>query len=238
MNRQTNRHRGPALLAASLLASSVALSPAFAAPSAAARAPLAPSCELVPGAKQRYDLHLSGFPAHQSVRIQGKSSFRTVVDGQGELSRQGLRYGPYSVDYRMSGSQKTWHVTCSTPPREKPGGGKGNVKVTKVEVLTLTKNGSVVDCTKPPRLEFDGKISATGQGKVRYYWTYASSADPIDPGTARFTPGTTSVSLLKVVNGSVMANTTTVSAYVTLHVPDQNMSARSDQVTVTCAKQP
>ncbi|KOU13789.1 hypothetical protein ADK52_38110 [Streptomyces sp. WM6372] len=249
MNRQTNRYRyrGLVLLAAPLLASSVALTPAFAAQgrtaaAGAARAPVAPSCELTPGSgggkpgdSLRYDLHLSGFAPNQSVRVEGKSSFRTTVDGAGSLDRQGVRYGTYGVSYRESGSQQGKHVSCTTPPREqKPGSGKGSVQVTKVEVLTLTKSGSTVDCTKPPKLEFDGKITGTGQGKVRYFWTYASSADPISSGTAEFTPGTTSVSLFKVVEGSVMANTKTVSAFVTLHVPDFNMTARSENVQVTC----
>ncbi|WP_327280441.1 MULTISPECIES: hypothetical protein [unclassified Streptomyces] len=250
MNRQTNRHRGLVLLAAPLLASSVVLSPAFAAQggavaAGAARVPSAPSCELVPGdtgkpgGNVRYDLHLSGFPANQSVRVQGKSSFRAMVDGQGALTRQGLRYGTYGVGYRESGSQQGKHVDCVTPPREKPGGGKGNVKVTKVEVLALTKNGSVVDCTTPPKIEFDGKITGTGTGKVNYYWTYNSSADPIASGTVEFTPGTTSHSLFKVVDGQVMANTSsTVGTFLTLHVPDQNMTGRSDTIVVNCAKQP
>ncbi|WP_406186938.1 hypothetical protein [Streptomyces sp. NBC_01006] len=234
------------LLAAPVLASSVALTPAFAAQgrtaeSAAARAPMAPSCELTPGSgggspggNTRYDLHLSGFTPNQSVRVEGKSSFRATVNGEGALDRQGVRYGSYGVSYREGGSKQGKHVACVTPPREKPGSGKGNVQVTKVEVLTLTKSGSTVDCTKPPKLEFDGKITGTGQGKVRYFWTYASSADPISSGTAAFTPGTTSVSLFKVVEGSVMANTKTVSAFVTLHVPEFNMTARSENVTVTC----
>ncbi|MFD5510344.1 hypothetical protein [Streptomyces sp. NPDC059761] len=234
------------LLAAPVLASSVALAPAFAAQgrtaaAGAARAPMAPSCELTPGSgggnpggNMRYDLHLSGFAPNQSVRVEGKSSFRTTVDGAGSLDRQGVRYGTYGVSYREGGSKQGKHVACVTPPREKPGSGKGNVQVTKVEVLTLTKSGSTVDCTEPPKLEFDGKITGTGQGKVRYFWTYASSADPISSGTAAFTPGTTSVSLFKVVEGSVMANTKTVSAFVTLHVPDFDMTARSENVTVTC----
>ncbi|MFI6144672.1 hypothetical protein [Streptomyces sp. NPDC051109] len=237
------------LLAAPLLASSLALTPAFAAQgrtagAGAARAPMAPSCELTPrsgggnpGGKMGYDLHLSGFAPNQSVRVEGKSSFRTTVDDTGSLDRQGVRYGTYTVSYRESGSRQGKHIDCATPSREKPGDGKGDVKVTKVEVVTLTKSGSTVDCTSPPKLEFDGKITATGQGKVRYFWTYASSADPISSGTAEFTPGITSVSLLKVVEGSVMANTPTVSAFVTLHVPDFNMTAQSETVHVTC-KQP
>ncbi|MFK0044163.1 hypothetical protein ACIQU4_08645 [Streptomyces sp. NPDC090741] len=234
------------LLAAPVLASSVALTPAFAAQGrtagpAAARAPMAPSCELTPGSgggnpggNMRYDLHLRGFAPNQSVRVEGNSSFRTTVDGAGSLDRPGVRYGTYGVGYREGGSKQGKRVACVTPPREKPGSGKGNVQVTKVEVLTLTKSGTTVDCTKPPKLEFDGKITGTGQGKVRYFWTYASSADPISSGTAAFNPGTTSVSLLKVVEGSVMANTKTVSAFVTLHVPEFNMTARSENVNVTC----
>ncbi|MFI1147514.1 MULTISPECIES: hypothetical protein [Streptomyces] len=251
MNRQTNRYRGLMLLAAPLLASSVALTPAFAAQgraagAGAARAPMAPSCELTPsgdgqsGGKStvRYDLHLSGFPANQPVHVQGKSSFRGTVDGEGSLERQGVRYGTYGVGYRDGGSKQGKHVDCSTPPREKPAGGKGNVQVTAVEVKALTKSGTVVDCTTPPKFEFDGKITGSGNGKVRYYWTYNSSADPISSGSAEFTPGIESVSLFKVVNGSAMANVDTVTVYLTLHVPDSNMTGRSENVTLTCAKQP
>ncbi|MFF4850772.1 hypothetical protein [Streptomyces sp. NPDC001194] len=251
MNRQTNRYRGLMILAVPLLASSVALTPAFAARgrtagAGAARAPMAPSCELIAGGggqsggkgNTRYDLHLSGFPANQSVHVQGKSSFRGTVDGSGSLDRRGVRYGTYGVGYRDAGSKQAKHVDCSTAPREKPGGGKGNVQVTKVEVKALTKSGTVVDCGTPPKFEFDGKITGSGNGKVRYYWTYNSSADPIASGSAEFTPGIESVSLFKAVNGSVLANTDTVTVYLTLHVPDSNLTGQSENVTLTCAKQP
>ncbi|MER7463009.1 hypothetical protein [Streptomyces sp. NPDC097981] len=246
MNRQTNRHRGFLLLAAPLLASSVALTPAFAAqgrPAEAEAAPggPAPSCELVasgtgqPGGAPRYDLRLSGFPANQSVRVESKtSSFRTTVDDQGGLTRQGVRYGMYTVSYRDSEMKQGKHVSCVTPPRQK--GGKGNVQVTKVEVINLTKSGGVVDCTKPAKVEFDGKITGSGQGDVRYYWTYASSADPLSSGSVTFTPGVTSHSIFNAVEISPQVNVSTVSVFVTLHVPDQNMSGRSEQVTLTCAK--
>lgn len=242
MNRKLNGHRLLTLLAAPLLVSSVALTPAFAAQSrTVAAAPASPSCKLVPdgtgepGGDRGYDLRLSGFPANQSVRVGGPSSFKTTVDGQGDLERQDVRYGKYNVSYKDPGGNQSKRVGCTTP-REKPGSGKQDVKVTNVQVKTLTKPGTVVDCTKSNKAEFDGVITATGQGKVDYYWTYASSADPHSSGSVTFTPGTTSHSLLKVVDVSGMVNVTSVSVFVTLHVPDQNMSARSEQVVLTCAK--
>ncbi|MEU8840473.1 hypothetical protein AB0D97_15280 [Streptomyces roseus] len=168
------------------------------------------------------------------MRVEGKSSFRASVGGDGSLDRQGVRYGTYGVAYRDSGSKQGKHVTCVTPPREEPGGGKGEVKVSKVEVVALTKSGTTVDCTTPPKFEFDGRITGSGKGGVRYYWTYNSSADPIASGTAEFTPGIVSVSLFKGVTGSVMANTSTVTVYLTLHVPDAGLSGRSESVTLTC----
>ncbi|MCY0950123.1 hypothetical protein [Streptomyces sp. H27-S2] len=185
MIRQTNRRRCLSLLAAPLLASSVALTPAFAAQGRAAgpgAAPSAPSCELVPGG--------GGKPG----------------------------------------------VTCAKPLPQKPGGGKGSVKVTKAEVVVLTPPGSVIDCSKGTTAEFDGKITATGPGKVRYYWTFASSSDPVSPGSADFAAGTGSRAVLHVVKVPGQANASTVSTFVTLHLPDQKMSARSAQVTFTCEK--
>ncbi|WCD83850.1 hypothetical protein KPP03845_100169 [Streptomyces xanthophaeus] len=243
MNRKLNGHRLLTALAAPLLVSSVALAPAFAAPgNSAAVAPTGPSCELVPngagdpGGDRGYDLRLSGFPANQSVRVEGpRSSFRATVDGQGSLDRQDVRYGKYSVNYRDGGENQRKRVGCATTG-QKPGSGKQDVKVTGVAVKTLTKPGTVVDCTKTNKAEFDGSITATGQGKVDYYWTYASSADPHSSGSVDFTSGTTGHSLLKVVDVSGMANVASVSVFVTLHVPDHNMSARSEQVVLTCAK--
>ncbi|EFL14838.1 predicted protein [Streptomyces sp. C] len=122
-----------------------------------------------------------------------------------------------------------------TPPRQKPDGGKqGKVQVTKVEVITLTKPGTAIDCTKPSRAEFDGKITGSGNGKVSYYWTYASSSEPFGSGTATFGPGVESVSLLKVIDFPPSVNGVSPSVFVTLHVG--SLSARSDQVTLTCAK--
>ncbi|WP_405980938.1 hypothetical protein [Streptomyces sp. NBC_00158] len=227
-----NRHRHLTLLAAPLLILSPA-AVALAPPAAAAPRPAA-SCELVAtgeGGSGPYTLVLEGFEPNQSVTINGPhTSQRTRVGDEGTLDKQGVGYGKYSVN------TKGKRTGCLTPPREKhDGGGKqGKVQVTKVEVLTLTKPGTVVDCTKPSRAEFDGKITGSGNGKVPYYWTYASSSDPFGSGTATFTPGISSVSLLKVVNLSPTVNGVSPTVFVTLHAGNQ--TARSDQVTLTCAK--
>ncbi|MET9605194.1 hypothetical protein ABZZ17_09015 [Streptomyces sp. NPDC006512] len=238
MNRQTNRHRFLLLLTAPLLASSVALTPAVAAQARPAEppaaAPAAPSCQLVPGGSGNpagaavYKLHLGGFPANQSVRVEGpKTSFQAKANGKGELDRQGLPHGTYKVSYQGK------RVTCATPPAQKPGG-KQDVKVSKVEVVILTPAGTAIDCSKPTTAEFDGKITATGPGKVRFYWTFASSSDPVSPGSVDFPAGTKTERLLHVVEVSPQANAPTISTFVTLHLPDQKMSARSGQVTFTC----
>ncbi|MCX5378662.1 hypothetical protein [Streptomyces sp. NBC_00091] len=234
-----NRHRHLTLLAAPLLASSVVLAPALAAPAASAALPAA-FCELVPGAsggqggETSYDLRLSGFAPGQSVTIDGpRTNLRTRVDDQGSFDKQDVRYGKYSV------SSKGGRIGCATPPREKHDGGSGKqkVQVTKVEVLTLTKSGTVVDCTKPVKAAFDGKITAVGKGDVRYFWTFASSNDRIGEGTVTFALGTTqSHSLLKVVE-LVSSNGNLVTTFVTLHVPSANMTERSEDVSLTCAPQ-
>ncbi|MDK9498288.1 hypothetical protein QEZ40_003239 [Streptomyces katrae] len=224
------RHRHLTLLAVPLLLSPAAA--ALASPASAAPLPAA-ACELVAtgeGGSGPYTLVLEGFEPNQSVTINGPQGSRhTRVGDEGTLDKQGVRYGQYSVN------AKGKRTTCLTPPREKPGGGKqGKVQVTKVEVFTLTKPGTVVDCSKPSRAEFDGKITGSGNGKVPYYWTFASSSDPYGSGTATFGPGVASVSLLKVIDFPPSANGVSPSVFVTLHVGD--MSARSDQVTLTCAK--
>ncbi|MFD7083840.1 hypothetical protein [Streptomyces sp. NPDC059918] len=42
------------------------------------------------------------------------------------------------------------------------------------------------------------------------------------------------MSLFKGVTGSVMANTSTVTVCLTLHVPDTGLTGRSESVTLTC----
>lgn len=110
------------------------------------------------------------------------------------------------------------------------------MRVTQLSVATLTEPGTTVDCSQPNKAEFDGKISGTGKGDVPSFWTFASSSDPIESGRAHFDPGTESVSLLKVVDLQPTVNGAPQSGFVTLHVPSANLTARSDQVTLTCAK--
>ncbi|MFD8980303.1 hypothetical protein [Streptomyces sp. NPDC059564] len=230
-----NRHSLLTLLAAPLLIAPAALTPAFAAPAAV---PAAASCELVAIGEDSYTLVLEGFAPGQSVTINGpRTNQRVQVGQEGSLQQDDARYGKYSVGFKTGGSGHGNRIGCLTPPRGKHdgGGGKGNVQVTKVEVFTLTKPGTVVDCTKPIKAEFDGKISGTGKGDVRYFWTFASSADPIQSGKVTFAPGTESHSLFVAVPLSVV-NNGSPSGFVTLHVPSANMTARSDQVTLTCAK--
>ncbi|MFF5702869.1 hypothetical protein ACFY7H_10245 [Streptomyces sp. NPDC012794] len=227
-----NQHRFLTLLAAPLLASSAVLTPASAAPAAA---PAVGSCELVAtgeGKDTSYDLVLEGFEPDQSVTINGpRTNQRARVDDEGALDKHDVRYGKYTV------SSKGSRIGCTTPPRgQQDGGEQGKVKVTKVEVVTLTKPGTVVDCSKPSRAEFDGRITGTGKGDVDYYWTFASSADPYAKGKAHFEPGIQSHSLLKVVNLPATVNGVSPSVFMTLHVPSAGLSARSDQVTLTCAK--
>ncbi|MEU3775590.1 hypothetical protein AB0F11_20685 [Streptomyces sp. NPDC032472] len=241
MNR--HRHRRLAFLAAPLLVSSVALAPAYAAPgrpSAAGARPV-PSCALVPndtgasGKNKGYDLHLSGFPAQQSVRIEGpKTALKTAVDDQGELVRQRVRYGTYQVSYRQEDAQQSVH--CETPPRKNQDGGKQTVKVTRIGIKTLTKD-QTVDCSTPQKAEFDGLIEVTGTGKVSWYWTLLSSADPIQQRSHTFEPGNTGHSDLLVVPAGTPTTASKAEVRVTLHVPKFNLVKESDLVTFTC-KQP
>ncbi|MET8754774.1 hypothetical protein ABZW32_32465 [Streptomyces sp. NPDC004667] len=233
-----NRHRLLTLLAAPLLAAP-AVTPAFAAPAPAApaAAPAAASCELVAtgeGGDTSYTLVLEGFDPGRSVTVNGPRGSRHVqIGAEGSLQQDNARYGRYSVAFKGN------RIDCLTPPRQKPdrGGGKqGKVQVTKVEITTLSKSGTAVDCSKPNRAEFDGRISGTGKGDVPYFWTFASSSDPIETGKAHFDPGIQSVSLFKAVDLPPTVNGDPQSGFVTLHVPSANLTARSDQVTFTCAK--
>ncbi|MFJ3877959.1 hypothetical protein ACIPW5_10910 [Streptomyces sp. NPDC090077] len=226
------RHRHLTLLAAPLLLSSAAV--AFASPAPAAPRPAA-SCELVAsgeGGGGPYTLVLEGFEPNQSVTINGPhTSRRTRVGDEGTLDQQGVGYGKYSV------TSKGKRTGCLTPPGGKhDGGGKqGKVQVTKVEVVTLTAQGTVVDCTKPSKVLFDGKITGTGVGEVPYFWTFASSPDVLSRGKAVFTPGTTGASVL-LATEFVSVNGNPPNAFVTLHVPSANMNAQSATLTLTCAK--
>ncbi|MFD5619648.1 hypothetical protein [Streptomyces yangpuensis] len=254
MNRHTDRHRRILLLAAPFLASAVGLGPAFAAqaqahapaqgrpPARTAAVPAAPVCELVvgggrPGGDARGRLHLGGFPANGAVRVDGpKTSFTATVNGKGELDRQGVSPGAYRVTYRAPGSQQAVRVTCAVAPADRRGGGKQTVKVTKVEVVVLTPPGTVVDCARPTTAEFDGKITATGPGRVRFHWTSGAGSGPVSPGSADFPAGTGTQVLLHVADVPARPNASTMTVSVTLHLPDQKMSARSGPVTFTCEK--
>ncbi|MFG2294758.1 hypothetical protein [Streptomyces sp. NPDC048603] len=117
------------------------------------------------------------------------------------------------------------------------GGAVQAVKVTKVEVVTLLKSGEAVECNgKPVAMAFDGKITATGPGTVRYHWTVGTGRAPVSPGSAAFGPGTATQVILQVFDLPAPKNAKAVSGYVTLHLPDQKKSARSEQVTFPCKK--
>ncbi|MGW2269764.1 hypothetical protein [Streptomyces yangpuensis] len=253
MNRHTDRHRRLLLLAAPFLASAVGIGPAFAARAPApaqtqerpaaepAAAPEAPVCELIagggPGGAARHRLHLGGFPANRAVRVDGpKTSFTATVNGKGELDRPGVSPGGYRVTYQARGSRQAVRLTCAVPPADQRGGGRQAVRVTKVEVVVLTPPGTAVDCARPTTAEFDGKITATGPGKVRFHWTFGAGPAPVSPGSADFPAGTSTQALLHVADVPPRPNATTMTVFVTLHLPDQKMSARSGPVAFTCEK--
>ncbi|MFF7296570.1 hypothetical protein [Streptomyces sp. NPDC008265] len=236
--RRRRRYLG--LGAAVLLAASMGIAPAAAstavAPAGPDAVPAAPSCRLLAGSGAKpagdasYKLHLGGFPAKQAVRVDGpRTSFRAAVNAKGELDRPGLRHGAYTVTYQNK------RVVCVVPPAQKPG--TGSAKVTKAEVVVLTPAGVSLDCTKPTTAEFDGKITATGPGKVRFHWTLSTSPAPTSPGTADFPAGSSTQTLLHVAEvPAAAASATKVTVYATLHLPDQKMTARSGPVTFTCTK--
>ncbi|MFI8362103.1 hypothetical protein ACIGD1_18260 [Streptomyces sp. NPDC085612] len=238
--RSRRRLRRLGLGVAALLAASLGIAPAAASavvvPAGPEAVPAAPSCRLLAGSGAKpagdasYKLHLGGFPAKQAVRVDGpRTSFRAAVNAKGELDRAGLRHGAYTVTYQNK------RVVCVVPPAQKPG--TGSVKVTKAEVVVLTPAGTAVDCTKPTTAEFDGKITATGPGKVRFHWTLSTSPAPTSPGTADFPAGSSTQTLLHVAEvPPAAAGATTVTVYATLHLPDQKMTARSGAVTFTCTK--
>ncbi|MER7000695.1 hypothetical protein [Streptomyces sp. NPDC000410] len=237
-----NRHSRPTLsLLAPVLASSLVLAPAVAAPGQAAEgaapvAPAAPACELVaspygtPGAEPTYDLMLSGFAGGQQVRINGPERSTITLGEEGTLKIQSVPYGSYRVSYEDERTGKNKRVTCDQPSRKKPGDGQQSVKVTRVEVFVLSP--TVVDCTKPQQVEFDGKITAEGRGKVAYHWTQQSDSTPVSPGTVEFSGTTKSHSILRVVK--LPANPLETRVSTALHA--QGMSSPVTEVRLTCAK--
>ncbi|QES49838.1 hypothetical protein DEJ50_20445 [Streptomyces venezuelae] len=179
-----NRNRRCALLAP-LLASAVALPPTAVAQAAAPdRAPAAPRCELkeirlgedpaeFDPEQIEYDLHLNGFPAKQSVRIDGpRTKLNAKVNGRGSLTREDVAYGVYRVTYDSRRAGDKVRVNCLAPPREVPGGVTGgDAKVTKVEITKVfTPQPTKVDCDVPNKVQLDGQITATGRGKVTFTW--------------------------------------------------------------------
>ncbi|WP_438309729.1 hypothetical protein ACSHWO_01690 [Streptomyces sp. HUAS TT3] len=116
-------------------------------------------------------------------------------------------------------------------------GVKQAVKVTKVEVVTLLKSGEAVECNGTPvAMAFDGKVTATGPGTVRYHWTVNASRARVSPGSFTFGAGTSTKVVLQVVDMPAPRNAKAVTGYVTLHLPDQKKSVRSEQVTFPCKK--
>ncbi|WP_435228549.1 hypothetical protein [Streptomyces sp. Tue6028] len=115
--------------------------------------------------------------------------------------------------------------------------GQQAVKVTKVEVVTLLKSGETVKCNGTPvAMAFDGKITAAGPGTVRYHWTVNTSRARVSPGSLAFGAGASTKVLLQVVDIPAPKNAKAVTGYVTLHLPDQKKSVRSQQVTFPCKK--
>ncbi|MFD7788876.1 hypothetical protein ACFV4Q_38220 [Streptomyces nojiriensis] len=116
-------------------------------------------------------------------------------------------------------------------------GVKQAVKVTKVEVVTLLKPGETVECNGTPvAMAFDGKVTATGPGTVRYHWTVNAGRARVSPGTFAFGVGTSTKVALQVVDMPAPKNAKAVTGYATLHLPDQKKSVRSEQVTFPCKK--
>ncbi|WP_030200251.1 hypothetical protein [Streptomyces sp. NRRL S-87] len=111
------------------------------------------------------------------------------------------------------------------------------VKVTKVEVVTLLKSGETVECNGTPvAMSFDGKITATGPGAVRYHWTVNTGRARVSPGTFSYGAGTSTKVSLLVADVPAPKGAKAVTGYVTLHLPDQKKSVRSEQVTFPCKK--
>ncbi|MEU6862002.1 hypothetical protein ABZ924_01795 [Streptomyces sp. NPDC046876] len=229
------KRRRRLLFLAPLLASSVAVTPAFAAVQPRAGEPAAvPAvglCALIahgPGVTV-YDLQLSGFPAGQSVKVEGpRTDSRVTVDDLGEFSKPDVPYGRYAVSFKDPEKNGWQRVQCQIPPREKAGG-KGNVKVTLVEIVDKTP-ATAVDCSKENEVVFEGKIHGAGKGKVGYYWLQFSSQDPVDPGTAEFNGQTEVVSVPRVVK--VAPNSIQRDIAATLHA--QNMTSEKLTVHLTC----
>ncbi|MEU8773357.1 hypothetical protein [Streptomyces sp. NPDC048606] len=111
------------------------------------------------------------------------------------------------------------------------------VKVTKVEVVTLLKSGETITCDGTPvAMAFDGKVTATGPGTVRYHWTVNTGRARVSPGTLVFGAGASTQVAFLVVDVPAPRKAKAVTGYVTLHLPDQGKSARGEQVTFPCKK--
>ncbi|MHA5054785.1 hypothetical protein [Streptomyces sp. SD15] len=168
-----NRHRRYALLAP-LLVSSVALPPTTAAqaapadrPPAALSAPAGPSCklEVAPGTKPvEFDLVLTGFKAGERVQIEGPKRFTGVINGQGKFDEENVPRGNYTV---ITGNKKTRNrIACEKPPRTPAAPA---LDVTDADAKAIAPTGPV-DCAKPQDVKFQGTLTGTGTGTVKYVW--------------------------------------------------------------------
>ncbi|MGW6858376.1 hypothetical protein [Streptomyces xanthophaeus] len=180
------RHHRFALLAAA----ACVLATAFAAPQAVA-AP-AGICALVKGEpgldkKSTYDLKLSGFDRGARVTISGGTSSQNVrVASNGKYVDEDVTYGTYTVKER---NRNTPPVTCSKVPEEPAGQADPQAKtadVTSVTAKYLGKQGDIGCIIFPDGVVpgFDGTISTSGPGTVKYRWT---RSDGLVSGAATLT---------------------------------------------------
>ncbi|MFG2983081.1 hypothetical protein ACGFYQ_17825 [Streptomyces sp. NPDC048258] len=193
-----NRHVRYALLAplAPLVASAVALTPAMAAhamPAAPAAAPQA-TCKLVvaPGTNPvEFDLVLTDFKAGQQVRVTGPENFTRTANQQGAVTEEDVKKGSYTA--RGTGGGNNPAVGCSKPPRTPA---TTAADISDVEVTGASTTPAVdVDCSVAQNVTFQGKITGTGTGNVKYKW---SGVGKTSTPTVKFTEPSTATASFTV----------------------------------------
>lgn len=173
-----SRHRRYALLIP-LVVSSVALSPAMAARAApsAPSAPLptaltkaSPTCKLqvAPDTNPaEFDLVLNGFRPNSQVRISGPKFFKGVVNNQGAFTEDNVPRGNYTVTTGEDRRGNKLKIGCEKPPRLPV---PAALNITDADAAVSSPTGPV-NCAVGQAVKFEGKLTGTGTGTVKYVWT-------------------------------------------------------------------
>ncbi|MDX2391854.1 MULTISPECIES: hypothetical protein [unclassified Streptomyces] len=236
-----NRRARYALIAP-LLVTALAAPPALAAAAApvqgqpaALAAPLQPSCKLVaaPGTNPlEFDLVLTGFGPRQNVNISGPERFTRTVSQQGAFTEQDVAKGTYTASVGQNRNRVS--VACEKPARVPV---TTPVDISDADVTPA--NPGAVNCANPTPISFQGTLSGTGAGTVKYQWEERGGSGKISQPTVDFkAPSTKTVSFTVTAPPRAAANAPAPTVTVQLSVPKQagETGVKSGDVkfTLTC----